>query len=244
MRARIGLWVVAGMLAIAPSASRAVPIVYTVTSGGLDGSVICTGTTAVQCANTANHRFTYAPPAAPPNAFDPASGTITFDSAAGTVSVSLTVASATFLAIGDVPDNGVDEVEFTSLAYTFGLSGVTFTPDGFGNTIVSWAAQTPGATSVAGSYEQILNGGNVNGPDAFAVIARVSAGTCTITAANAATCGFVLGRGGFSLNVGPDSTPQSRGVIHTLNVVAVPEPGTALLVGLGVSLVGLRRRSR
>jgi hypothetical protein len=234
----------AGLLCVAPIAASAAPIVYTIADGGLNGSHICTGTTAVQCANTTNHRFQYAPPAAPPDAFDPAAGTITLDSTAGTVALSATVASATFLAIGDVADNGVDEVEFTGLSYTVTLSGATFTPDGFGNTIVSWAAQTPIPTSVSGSYEQLLNGGNVNGPDAFAAIARVSAGTCTLTAANFLTCGFVFGRAGFSLNVGPDAGPQVRGNVHTLNVVAVPEPGTLLLLGAGVAGIALRRRSR
>jgi hypothetical protein len=236
-------WLIAGLLCTAPLSVQALPVVYTISSGGLSGSHLCTGTTQAQCTNTANWRFQYAPPSPPPNAHDPASGTITLDSAAGTVALSATVASGTFLDISG-PDNGVDEIEFTGLSYTVTLTGATFTPDGFGNTTISWLAQTPGVTSVAGSYEQLLAGGNVNGPDPFSAIARVSAGTCTLTSVNTLVCGFIFGRSGFSLNVGPDATPQSRGVVHTINVVAVPEPGTALLLGLGVVGVALRRNRR
>src|SRR5512134_2693618 len=107
MTRRTWVWALAGLLWIAPIAAQATPVVYTISSGGLDGSHICTGTTGAQCVTTSNWRFQYAPPSGPPNAFDPASGTITLDSAAGTVQLSATVVSATFLAIGDVPDNGV-----------------------------------------------------------------------------------------------------------------------------------------
>ena len=238
---RSGL-VAVGALLFAPFAANALPVVYSVSSGGLDGARICTTAT---CSSI---KFNYAAPAAPPNAFDPAAGTITLDSTAGTVAFNMTVASGTFLAVGDVPDNGVDEIEFTSLLYSGTLTSVTFTPSG-PNTVISWGAQQPvGGTTVSGNYEQLLNGGNVNGADPFAVDARMSAGTCTLTASNHLTCGFTMGPGGsptpFQINVGPDATPVGRRVIHTLNVVAVPEPGTALLVTLGVIGIALRGRPR
>ena len=233
-----------GAAVFAPFAANALPVVYTVSSGGLDGARICTTAT---CSSI---KFNYAAPAAPPNAFDPAAGTITLDSTAGTVVFNMTVASGTFLAVGDVPDNGVDEIEFTSLLYSGTLTGATFTPSG-PNTVISWGAQQPTPAlgiTVSGNYEQLLNGGNVNGADAFAVNARASAGTCTLTASNHLTCGFTMGPGGtptpFQINVGPDATPVSRRVIQTLNVVAVPEPGTALLLTLGVVGIALRGRPR
>lgn len=228
-----------GALIFAPFAANALPVVYTISDHGLDGARICTTAT---CASI---KFDYAAPAAPPNAFDPASGTITLDT--GTVAFSISVASGTFLAVGDVPDNGVDEIEFTSLLYSGTLTGATFVPSGL-NTLISWAAQQPAGITVSGNYEQRLDGGNVNGPDAFAVNARVSAGSCLLTASNHLTCGFTMGPGGtptpFQINVGPDATPVLRRVIQTLNVEAVPEPGTVLLVGLGVVGIALRGRPR
>jgi hypothetical protein len=237
-----GALLAAGLVAaaFAPIGASAVPVVYSITSGGLDGAHICAN--ATNCTGT--QEFLYAPPAAPP-AYDAATGTITLDSAAGTVAFNLGVSSATFLAVLDVPDNGVDEIEFSSLAYTLTLTGATFTPDGFGNTVISWAAQTPAGTTVAGSYQQFLNAATVNGPDPFAVTARASAGVCTLTAANYLTCGLILGPGGpFTLNVGPDGSPVARRAVHSLNVVSVPEPGTALLLVLGIAGVSLRGRSR
>jgi hypothetical protein len=231
-------------LAIAPFAANAAPVVYSLTSGGLDGAHICSGTSAATCPTTIT--FNYAAPAGPPNAFDPATGTITLDSTAGTVSFSMGVASSTFLAAGG-PDNGVDEIVFTNVLYAATLSGATFTPVG-GDTVISWGAQTPGGgNSVSGTYEQLLLGGNVNGPDAFVVGARVSAGTCTLTAAGHLTCGFVFGPGGtpqFTLDVGPDATPATRRVVHSLNVAAVPEPGTALLIAFGIAGIAARGRLR
>ena len=232
-----------GVVLIAPLVARASPVVYSIANGGLDGAHMCTSTIALNCLSTKT--FQYDPPAAPPNAFDPASGTITLDSTAGTVSFSIDVASATFLDTAG-PDNGVDEIEFTNLQYTGTLAGVTFTPSG-PDTLIAWAAQnSPTSPTVTGNYEQLLSGGNVNGPDAFSKVARVNAGQCVLTAAGYLTCGFILGPGGgpFRLNVGPDATPQSRGVVHSLNVVAVPEPGTAILMALGVAGIGVRRRTR
>lgn len=224
-----------GAVLIAPLAASATPVVYTITTDGLDGAHICTNV-AGNCTGTKT--FQYAPPVS--NGLDPATGTITLDSSAGTVAFNISVASATFLAIGDVADNGVDEIEFTTLNYTGTLTGVSFTPSG-PNTTISWTAQT--IATVTGSYEQLLNGGNVNGPDAFSKPARMNAGGCTLTSFGNLTCGFILGPGGpFDLSVGPDATPVTRRVVHTLNVAAVPEPSTAILMALGVAAIGLRRR--
>jgi hypothetical protein len=186
--------------------------------------------------------FNYAPPAAPPNAYDAASGTITLDSTAGTVAFNMSVASATFLAAGG-PDNGVDEIDFTNLLYSGTLTGATFAPGPLGSTVISVAPQALTA-SVSGSYEQLLLGGNVNGVDPFVANARLSSGSCTLTASNYLTCGFIFGPGGpFALDVGSDASPLSRRVVHSLNVAAVPEPGTALLIVLGIAGIAVRGRT-
>jgi hypothetical protein len=227
-----------GAVLVAPLAASASPVVYSITTNGLDGGYICTGTTAANCGTTKT--FQYEPPV--PYGLDPATGTITLDSSAGTVAFSIDVASATFLDTAGA-DNGVDEIEFTDLHYAGTLTGATFAPFG-SDTLISWAAQnTP---TVSGDYEQLLSGGNVNGPDAFSKTARMSAGQCVLTAAGYLTCGFTLGPGGgpFALNVGADGDEETRRVVHTLNVVAVPEPGTAILLALGVAGIGVRRRTR
>lgn len=234
MRSWRGLLAIGAVLLMAPLAASASPIVYAITTDGLDGAHICSN--ATNCLTTKT--FQYEPPV--PNGLDPASGSITLDSAAGTVAFNISVASATFLAIGDVPDNGVDEIEFTTLNYAGTLTGVTFTPSG-SDTIISWAPQT--VTTVTGNYEQFLNGSNVNGSDPFSVSARHSAGNCVLTGAGFLTCGFILGPGGpFQLGVGADGYSVNRRIVHTLNVVAVPEPGIAILVALGLAGIGVRRR--
>ena len=236
MKSWRGCFLAIGVAVIAPLAANASPVVYSITTDGLDGAHICSS--AASCLTTKT--FQYAPPVA--NGSDPASGSITLDSAAGTVAFNVSVASATFLAIGDVPDNGVDEIEFTTLNYTGTLTGVAFTPSG-PNTTISWTAQT--IATVTGNYEQLLNGGNVNGADAFIETARVSAGLCTLTSFGHLTCGFVFGTGGpFELPVGSDALTVNRRIVHSLNVVTVPEPGTAILVALGVAGMGVRSRKR
>ncbi len=233
MRSWRGLLAIGAML-IAPLAASASPVVYSITTNGLDGAHICSSGT--NCTGTKT--FQYEPPV--PNGLDPASGTITLDSGAGTVAFNISVASATFLAIGDVADNGIDEIEFTTLNYTGTLTGVTFTPSG-PDTIISWLPQN--VTTVTGNYEQLLNGSNVNGADPFSVSANMPTGGCTLTSAGHLTCGFTLGPGGpFVLPVGSDAYTVNRRIVQTLNVVAVPEPGTAILVALGVASIGLRRR--
>ena len=53
------------------------------------------------------------------------------------------------------------------------------------------------------------------------------------------TCGFIFGPGKTSLPIG--SSPQNRKLVNVFNVVTtIPEPGTGLLLTLG--LVGLATR--
>ena len=137
---------------------------------------------------------------------------------------------------GNDGSNGIDEVDFTSVSYTSGT--LTVVPAGGGIYNVA-AGQT---VTVAGSYTQRLGGGVVVGSTPFSVTATVSSGQC-LEINSSLSCGFDFGSGGiFQLGIG--TVPQNRRFLHTFNVIAAPEPGTLVMLGVGVAGIALRRRSR
>jgi hypothetical protein len=210
-------------LASLPVGARAVPVAYTIASGGVDNGFICT-TTPGACTSS-NTLYTYSGP------LDPAGGTITLDSTAGTVAYAISVAGPIDFA------SGGNQVDFTSMTYSGTINSVGFAAQS-GGTLITWNAQLPTGSAVSGTTAETPGaGGGAFGP----LASRVSAGQCFLTSADDLTCGFIFGPGGF--------TPVSifgvnRRVVHVLNVNA-PEPGVVglLLMGLaGIAVVGRRRR--
>lgn len=162
-------------------------------------------------------------------------GTIDLDSGALTLSFSLSALELSLTPVGGGSDNGVSKVVFTNTDYQ--ASGLSLLAMG-GQYIVG-----PGQTAqVSGTQAQLAGLTPVGGtPSAFLVDARVT-GSCTASGGGL-SCGLAFGQSGFSFDVG-DPSAEARYFQHTANLVAVPEPGTATLLGLSLlaGVAATRRR--
>lgn len=228
------IWLGAAALLLLPVSATALPIVYTIVDGGINTGFGCSANatgnaTCLSGVPGPNMSFIYD---SPPAGFDPASGALTLDTGANTLVIAMTGVSSIFEDTAGA-FNGIDEIDFTSLSYTSGL--LTVTPLGFGTYSIAGGQ----SVTVAGSYTQKLGGGTVVGSTAFSVTANISGGQC-LDINSQLQCSFDFGPGGFQLGVG--LAPQNRRFLHSFDVTAVPEAGTALLVGLG--LFGLVVRGR
>ncbi len=143
-----------------------------------------------------------------------ATGTIDINVAGTIATINLQVASSTFLG------PSLSTITFAGASYT-GTAAITSFPGG------SYFQTGLGSGSVSGTA-------NLN---AFAVLPSITNFNCTITL-GAGQCGITYGTTGGFANV------QAHDWVHTfnVNVVALPEPSSALLVALSVA--GLLIRSR
>jgi PEP-CTERM motif len=226
--------ITAALVALGLGAAPASALTLTVTGGGLNGVQTRTCGTSI-CASTIWSLGTgelYA-----------ASGSITINTVSNTAVISLAVASSVLDASGSQP---VTDDTATSLVFT----GGTYTT----------AAIPVTVSVVAGNTVYTINGGQEGGVSFTNVVATGSGGTggslslgnvrvsgsCTVSSTGgSALCGISFGPNGttnFRLQDATKWGAYDRWVQHTFNIVTTPEPGTVLLLGLGLGLVALARR--
>jgi hypothetical protein len=219
-------------LCLGPSAA----VALSVGSGGFDQTRACSTTNCAAGTQT----FTL------DGGVAPVTGTIVLDTAGLELDFSITVNVLSMIHTGGGEDNGVARVEFTSTTYVgtaVPLMGPFPSPGGNLYLIGPFAQ-----ADIDGTLVQLDDTETpVSTPDDFMRTATLT-GSCGVPdLGDAITCGFQFGLSDFAFDIGDPGDgfdPQQRSFQHTLNVTTLPEPGVAVMVGLGMMMLGLRGRPR
>jgi hypothetical protein len=201
-----------GLAALVILALSAAPLSALTINPSSSGLHVARGCSSASCFGTQIYSLSGAP-----------SVTGSFDIVGTTLSFSIDLVAATLTG----NDGAVTAVDFTNVNY----SG-SFTVDVDSATEFSFLDQD---ATVAGTLTPVGAGSLVD----FDIFPVNVTGNCSGTPGSSLACGLQFGAGvGFEIDV----NGNPRFFNHTVNIFSVPEPGTALLLGLGLSGLAVNRR--
>lgn len=144
------------------------------------------------------------------------------DITGSTLDFTITLASATLSG----SDGAVSSITFSDVTYS---GSFAITLDGSGGATI-----TDQIATIAGTVTPDIGGASV-----FSAINVNTTGLCTGVDTASPTCGLIFGP---TSDFSADVNGNTRYFRHTVGVSVVPEPGTALLLGLGLGALATTRR--